>query len=123
MSTDARCPVAGCGLACAPGRDTCARHSREHLRAAGRRSGEKRRQDRAAQAAALTAATVAELRAALEAAMRAAFADGDWSTVVSAVRAGIELLKTGELEAEVRRMLATLEGRRGPEGDDDGTRH
>ncbi len=47
---------------------------------------------------------LAELKATLAAATREAYADGEWSVVVSAVRAGHELIKTGELEREVAEL-------------------
>jgi hypothetical protein len=96
-----------------PGKAICFAHDDPAAQAArGRRGGQatqaKERAQRAAEAAALRAGCIADLRAALETAMRQAYTDGDWSTVISAVRAGLDLIK-GDYEAEVRALREAIE--------------
>lgn len=100
----------------------CHLHSPERARVRGRTGGharaEKLRAQREAQAEAMRVDTLADLKASLTVAIRGATVDGDWSAVVSAVRAGSELLKTGELEKTVGELREMVEAyvRRGPVG-------
>jgi hypothetical protein len=109
---------APCANAAIPGKAVCLAHDRDAQAERGRKGGftkaAKERAQRADQAQALVLATAADLRATLTAATREAFADGDWAVVISAVRTGIELLKTADLEQQVAELRQVIEAIRGP---------
>lgn len=88
--------------------EVCIVHDRDTQAANGRRGGlakaEREREARHTQAKALALETAADLRKTLTEVIHEAFADRQWGVCVSAVRAGVEVLKVSELEAEVRKL-------------------
>jgi hypothetical protein len=104
---------AKCSNTALPGSEHCSVHDHASAVRRGQKGGyarsEKYRAQRAEQAATLRVSCVADLQHMLLTAAKAAHEEGDFVAVISAVRAGNDLLKTSDHEQQLAELRADIE--------------